>query len=758
MVRIVPRPLIGLGRLLFSGSRPVVLLTVLLLISLYLLSSATHQSARFGDYYLVLLVVNVLAMLILVGLIVKHMAQLLRQHRANAPGSRLTLRLVMLLGVLSVTPVLVVYLFSLDFIQRGIDSWFDVRVEDALDDALELSRASLGVRMRDLQRETRHMALALAESPPDLAALTLNELRENSNATELTLYSSHGRILASSALDPNQLVPLWLDDATHLRLDLGANEVGLVSVHDKGLFIRTAVTVPALLPGQENRILRALYPVTAYMNELADSVQAAFARYQELAYLRKPLKYSFVLTLSLVLLLSILTAVLAALSSSRRLMQPISDLAEGTRAVAGGDYAKRLPLPSRKDELGFLVRSFNDMTRRISQAQREAQTSQRAAEVQRAYLEGVLANLSSGVITLDTDLCIRTGNNVASQMLNVPLEEYRGKRLIDIVDDHTHLQFLVDIITPHLGQNDAQWSEEVVQFGPGGRRIFIWRGTSLSGSGDTPGGHVIVFDDITALMQAQRDAAWGEVARRLAHEIKNPLTPIQLSAERLRHKYLASMDPADADVLDRATRTIVQQVGTLKEMVKAFSDYARMPTIHLEPIDLNQLIREVADLYDEGDEHSWFELDLDDALPPIDADDGRLRQLLHNLYKNALEAVDFQPTQPVCVSTRCMQEANCHFIELRVQDAGPGIPEDIMAQLFEPYVTTKPKGSGLGLAIVKKIVEEHGGMVWAENRTGRGGACLVIRLPVSRQENASHDDELERTMEDSERNDSHAAA
>ncbi len=758
MVRAVSQSLTRVLRFLFSGSRPVVLLTVLLLISLYLLSSATHQSARFGDYYLVLLVVNVLAMLILVGLIVKHVARLLQQYRSNAPGSRLTLRLVLLLGVLSVTPVSMVYLFSLDFIQRGIDSWFDVRVEEALDDALELSRASLGVRMRDLLREAQHMALVLAESPPELAALTLNELRENSHATELTLYSTRGRILASSTLDPNQLVPLWLDDTTHLRLDLGANEVGLVSVHEKGLFIRAAVTVPALMPGQDNRILRALFPVTAYMNELADSVQAAFARYQELAYLRKPLTYSFVLTLSLVLLLSVLTAVLAALSSARRLMQPISDLAEGTRAVAAGDYAKRLPLPSRRDELGFLVRSFNDMTRRISEAQREVQASQRAAEEQRAWLEGVLANLSSGVITLDTELRIRTGNNVASQMLDVPLGDYQGRPLIEVVDDHTQLQFVVDAITPHLEHNDAQWSEEVVLFGPGGRRVFIWRGTTLSDRDGKPGGHVIVFDDITALVQAQRDAAWGEVARRLAHEIKNPLTPIQLSAERLRHKYLARMAPEDADVLDRSTRTIVQQVETLKEMVKAFSDYARMPTIHLEPLDLNQLVREVADLYDEGEETPWFALDLDPALPPIDADDGRLRQLLHNLFKNALEAVDFRPSQPVRVSTRCMQEANCHFIEMRVEDAGPGIPEDIMAQLFEPYVTTKPRGSGLGLAIVKKIVEEHGGMVWAENRGAKGGACLIIRLPVSREENPPRDGESGGTMTDRESDDSHAAA
>ncbi|HKJ77087.1 MAG TPA: ATP-binding protein, partial [Gammaproteobacteria bacterium] len=269
---------------------------------------------------------------------------------------------------------------------------------------------------------------------------------------------------------------------------------------------------------------------------------------------------------------------------------------------------------------------------------------------------------------------------------------------------------------------------EVVLFGAGGRQVLMCRGSALGEHGQPQGGHVVVFDDITALIQAQRDAAWGEVARRLAHEIKNPLTPIQLSAERLRHKYLRQMGPEDAEVLERATHTIIQQVETMQEMVKAFSDYARTPELERRPIDLNALVREVLDLYG-GDGQAEIETALDPELPRVEADAGRLRQLLHNLVKNALESGGREGPVRLEVSTRCAREDTCRHVELRVRDNGPGFPEQVRSQLFEPYVTTKRKGTGLGLAIVKKIVEEHGGMLGADNRA-EGGAEVTIRLPI----------------------------
>jgi nitrogen fixation/metabolism regulation signal transduction histidine kinase len=326
----------------------------------------------------------------------------------------------------------------------------------------------------------------------------------------------------------------------------------------------------------------------------------------------------------------------------------------------------------------------------------------------------------------------------ASNILNIDLSQYQGHSLDKLVEVHQPLHSFVDALYPYLEGSTNSWQEEITLFGPGGRQVLMCRGTQLPDTAEIQGGSIIVFDDITELMQAQRNAAWGEVARRLAHEIKNPLTPIQLSAERLRHKYLDKMALEDADVLDRSTHTIVQQVETLKEMVKAFSDYARMPVMQLQPVDLNDLITEIIELYISSD--LKIELKLDDNAPQIEADVGRLRQLLHNLIKNAIEAMESSEKRQLSISTRCAEEHACRFVEMRVEDTGPGIPEDMLGHLFDPYITTKPKGSGLGLAIVKKIIEEHGGMIWAEN-VQKAGACIIMRLPVM---NASSEQDNQR--------------
>ncbi len=734
-------------RRLFTGSAPIVALFVLLLVSLYLMSDATHNSAVFGQLYTLLLGVNLLAIVLFVVLIGRSVWSLFRQYRQQVAGSRLTVRLVVMFVILSVTPVSAVYFFSLDFIKRGIDSWFDVRVENALNDALELSQASLGVRMNELLRDTRTMAQSLRDVNGEMVALILNDLRSQSEAYELTLFSLKGDILAASSGEAERLLPMRLDNVSQLLVRQGKTDVELVPVHGTGLFIRVAVPVPAGVPDNSPRILQALFPVPERISQLAASVQSAFGRYREVAYLRVPLKYSFILTLSLVLLLSILMAIWAAFFAARRLVAPISALVEGTRAVAAGDYEKRLPLPGR-DELGFLVRSFNEMTHRIAMARNEARASQQRAEAQHAYLETVLANLSSGVITLDASHRLRTANRAAGHILNLDLDRHAGEPLAALAENHGRLQPLIESLGEALQEPFGDWQEEITLFGAGGRQVLMCRITALPDEA----GHVVVFDDITALIQAQRDAAWGEVARRLAHEIKNPLTPIQLSAERLRHKYLHTMAPADAGVLDRATHTIVQQVETLKGMVKAFSDYARMPALELEEVDLNALIREVRELYRGGDMRTRIRLELGDAVPPVKADVGRLRQLLTNLLKNALEAMDYGEGE-IRIATRCAEEHACRYLELRVEDTGPGIPEEMLTQLFEPYVTSKPRGSGLGLAIVKKIVEEHGGMLLARNRP-EGGACILIRLPVPGAAALSADEPTNAEKSD----DDHAAA
>ena len=723
----------------FSGNTPIVLLVVLLLTSLYLMSIATHNSLLFGQLYSLLLSINLIATILLVGLIAKSVWQLIQQYREGKTGSRLTVRLVVMFVILSVTPVSVVYYFSLDFIQRGIDSWFDVRVENALNDALELSKTSLGVRTRELLRQTQQMSPRLNAISNELATLTLNELRAESGANELTLFTNDGRIIASSISETTRLLPQHLEDNTLQRLRQGQDDFGLVPFPEIGLHIRIAINMENPDPVLDGRILQLLYPITPRINQLAENVQEAFSTVRSLTILRLPLKYSFILTLSLVLLLSILTSIWAAFFAARRMVAPISDLVEGTRAVAAGNYEKRLPLPG-KDELGFLVRSFNEMTQKISLAQENARVSQQQAEAQHSYLETVLGNLSSGVITLNARNILQTANHAADQILSTSLTPFVGHSLDNAIEENQHLQHFIDAIYPHIDAKEGKWQEEITLFIGGGRKILICRGTllPLSATNEDPAeGNIIVFDDVTALVKAQRNAAWGEVARRLAHEIKNPLTPIQLSAERIRHKYLDKMDPKEADILDRSTHTIVQQVETLKEMVKAFSDYARMPSLNLDTIDLNKIITEVLDLYISPNNDTIFSVTLDPGNPTIEADIGRLRQLLHNLIKNALEANQENHTESqrqkrdekIYISTRCAEEQACRYVEVKITDTGPGIADEMFDQLFEPYITSKPKGSGLGLAIVKKIVEEHGGMIFAENAKN-GGASIIITFPV----------------------------
>lgn len=721
-------------RRLTSGLLPPVVLFMLLLLSLYLLSYATEQSsdraAQLDDLYGWMLLVNVVGLVGLVILVGINLMRLVRQYRDAEPGSRLTVRMVLLFVLLSVLPLGVVFYFSMQFLLSGIDSWFNVEVEKALQDALALSQTSLDLRKRELLKRTIDLSNELRGASEDSLALNLSDLRSTHDAVELALIGQNSRILAFSSADPTQIVPNRPSDDVMMQLRQGNTYVELEPIRDSGIHVRVAIPVPREGGEGEARYMQALYPIHTRLNPLADSVQSSYAQYKKIAVQREPLKKSFSLTLSMVVLLSMLFAVWAAFFFSRRLVAPITDLVEGTRAVAEGNYDKRLPVTTR-DELGFLVRSFNDMTRRISRASAEAMHSQRQVEEQHAYLEAVLAHLSSGVITLDRELVLQTVNAAASHILDADLQQYVGTPMADIVKAHTHLQRFVEVLMPHFDVENQGWQEEIVLLGPAGRQVLICRGTTLMTDQVGRGDYVIVFDDVTALIQAQRNAAWGEVARRLAHEIKNPLTPIQLSAERLRHKYLRSMSMEEGELLDRSTNTIVQQVESMKEMVNAFAEYARAPRMEFSTVDLNQLIRDVVELYTGTNSGVDIRLQLDDNGPLIEADSGGLRQLLHNLIKNAQESTA-QAVARIDISTHCMNEAGCRYAELRVRDYGEGFADEQQGDYFEPYVTTKPKGTGLGLAIVKKIVEEHGGVIRAENigADQAGGAQVIVWLPV----------------------------
>lgn len=723
-------------RSLRFGVLPVALMVVLVVGALLLLSDSIANAEQFNHLYSTLFVVNLVILVALVTLIGVNVQRVWRQYRRGVTGSRLTVRLVALFVLLSIVPASVVYFVSYRFINRGVDSWFDVRVEEALNSSLELSRNALEVRVRELTRQTESFAQVLAETPQASIALRMSDLRAQSGAAEMSMFTGAGRVIASASTDTGKLLPDHPDDAVLMQARSGHFYAALDLIKNAGLHVRVVVQLPPAGNLREPRLLQVLFPVSERMSALTDSVQTAYARYQELSYLRGPLKFSFTVTLSLVLLLSILAAVWAAFVSAQRLVEPIRVLTIGTRAVAEGNYDKRLT-SARHDELGVLVESFNEMTQKIAQARDEARSSQAEAEGERAYLKAVLGGLSSGVLTFDGQHQVRTANAAAADILAVELSDLVAATLKAIATHAPHLEPFANALQARLSGERDEWREEVTIFGPAGRRVLLCRGRFLPrAEQESLSGYMVVFDDVTALIQAERDAAWREVARRIAHEIKNPLTPIQLSAERLRHKFLAVLDPASAEVLDRSTHTIIQQVEVLKQMVKAFSEYARMPRMEPAPLDLNALVNEVIDLYRVGDNETRFIVELDARLPKIEADAMRLRQVLNNLLKNAVETTRNLPQALIIVSTQLNEDGPNPTVDLRVEDTGPGIPQELMGNLFEPYVTTKPRGTGLGLAIVKKIVDEHAGVVWVANRN-EGGAGVYIRLPVTLEQKLS---------------------
>ncbi len=708
-----------------QGLAPALLLLGLLLIILVLMGGATTDPAHFGQMYSWLLLISAIGLGALVILILYNLIGLISSYRRRVPGTRLTLRLAGIFAVLAITPVALVYGFSLHFLQRGIDSWFNIQVDRGLEDALELSRTALDLRMREVLKQTLRIANSVAETDGELAGRRLDELLDISESAELTLFGQGGRIIATATTDPALILPDPPPDTVLLQVRQGRDYVGLEPIRDAGFHIRAVVRVATL--ANEERLLQALFPVTDRLSLLADAVQAAFDSYKELIFLRAPLKASFTLTLSLALLLAVLAAFWAAFYTARRLVRPLRELADGTQAVAAGQFNQQLTRTG-SDELGFLVESFNQMTRNLAQARDTAQRSQELVESQRAYLETVLARLSSGVLTIDQAGRLQTCNAAASQILGVDLLEFVGADSQWIAAAQPVLQELLEVIGPHLTQT-GDWRQEINWFSGAGRRVLMCRGSSLPDAVGLRGGHVIVFDDITHLVRAEREAAWAEVARRLAHEIKNPLTPIQLAAERIRHKYLKQFDEEQGKVLERGTHTIIQQVQAMKEMVDAFNEYARPPRLQLTPLELNEFVIEVLYLY--RDYPAGVEIKLEPAQEPlrISGDKGRLRQLLHNLVKNAIEAIRDGHGSTLWVGTRRDRVAGADCAELSVRDDGPGFPENILTNAFEPYVTTKPKGTGLGLAIVKKIVEEHGGWIQLET-PAEGGARVVIRLPL----------------------------
>lgn len=697
-----------------------VMVVVLLLVLMYLISESLQRADQPEHLYLTLLGLSAFGILFLAIVVLAHMVRLFSHYRRGTPGARLTARLVLTFVGLTSIPVLIVFYFSVSFIQRGIDSWFDVQVEQAMNDALSLSQMAFDGQMRTAMNETLRAAQQLKGISGDLIALDLNSVRRTTGAHEMTIFGQRNLIVASASDDLQEIVPARPDETALSHARAGKDFIGLDPGGGDTMRIRVVVPLTAGLTGDgSNQVLQALYSISPRANQLSSSVQAAFNEYRSLIFLHKSLKKTFTFALTLALLLSLLTAVWLAFIAARKLLAPIRELAAGTKAVAEGDYSLRLPV-DRRDDLGQLVQSFNTMTARVRRAHQVMQQLQEMADQERDYLETVIQHLSSGVLTLSPDGRITRSNSIVTQLLSITSQSIDGCSLAEICQTYPHLEPICEafgqLLDPGQLPAGATVEAQVRIMGDAGRKILLSRVAALPAD-DVTGGFVMVFEDVTTLLQAQRDAAWSEVARRLAHEIKNPLTPIQLSAERLRRRLLGTLEEESGQILDRSTRTIINQVEAMKLMVNEFAEYARSPQMKLTALNLDDLVGEVIDLYKGGEIpvlHQAFREPL-----WVRADVGRIRQVLHNLIRNAQQALTehgCQSGEPrVTVTTSLHQEGGLALVELNVIDNGAGFPETMIDRLFEPYATTRPKGSGLGLAIVKKIIEEHGGVVTATN-------------------------------------------
>ena len=717
------------GRLALSSAivRYLLILCVgLVAVALYLVATSSANPASFAERYPLLLALNGAVALMLTALVIYQLVTLRRKLKAGVFGSRLTLRLVLLFALMAVLPGALIYGMSVQFLSRSIESWFAVRLDKALDSGLNLGRGMLDGALNELTGKANAMALALSQSPPAEQVAALSVLREQAGVQEVTLFSERGKVVGYSGPGRSGLLPELPSGAARKQLYSG-NGYGVVeAIPERGLYLRTLVPVRA--PGDELHVLQLVSPVPKQLGQDAEAVQSGYREYQELTLSRRGLKRLYGVTLTLTLLLALLSAAALAFVLSDRLSAPIGALVEGTRAVASGDFSQRAAVVSR-DEIGTLTQSFNRMTLQLAEAHAQAERHQAALTQAKAYLESLLANLSAGVLAFDEELNLRAANRSADALLGIDFVPLVGMPPRDWPAAAPAIGDLArEIEAAFARAGNAEWEQQVERSLHSRTQLLLLRGTRLPAGSE--GGCVVVFDDITHLAEAQRAAAWAEVARRLAHEIRNPLTPIQLSAERLQSKLEGKLAQGDAEVLVRSTQTIVNQVAALKNMVDAFSQYARTPEPSVREIDLNALTREVLTLY-ESSLGRVVQLDLAAGLPPVMGDAAQLRQVIHNLLQNSQDALADTTAPRVTVAT----SLGGGMVRLTVTDNGCGVPENLIRRAFEPYVTTKPKGTGLGLAIVKKIVEEHGGTAAIANVAPRG-ACVTIQLPAAAQDTA----------------------
>lgn len=686
-----------------------------------LLSLSADNSGFLAENFSLLLGLAVLAALALAALIAYQAYILWRRVRAGVFGARLAGRMFWIFGVMALLPGLVVYAVSVQFLVKSIESWFNVRMEQALESGLSLGQSMLGQLESDLVKKAENMALLLAEQPVALQRARLNEFRESAGLMEAALFDENGRLISFAAADKAALAPRQPERAAIWQARIQRPWSRTEQDADShALVVRAVVPVNVVSLTENMRLLAVTQPTSAKLSQDALSVERAHRDYQELSISRVGLKRLYGVSLTLALALSLFSALALAFILSERLAAPLRVLARGTRAVARGDFSQVHSVDSQ-DELGLLTQSFNRMTHQLSEARRAAQENQDKLSEAKAYLESVLSSVNTAVITLDKDLRVRLVNPAASAILGMERENLTDRALDDWGEPGSSLNDFAIAMSEHFQEAGQQpWREQVEFVSARGSRILLARGTPLT-AGEAAD-FALVFDDVTQLVQAQRDAAWGEVARRLAHEIKNPLTPIQLSAERLQLKLTDALDAPHRAILGRATDTIVGQVAAMKSLVDAFAQYARMPAPRPRAVDVNALLAEVLALYEH---HLPITTDLAADLPAVAADPALIRQVMVNLIKNAEESLAEIDRPSILLRTHLAASG----VAVCVEDNGPGFPDTLMSRLFEPYATTKTKGTGLGLAIVKKIVEEHHGSIEVRNLTPCG-ASVCITLPI----------------------------
>jgi nitrogen fixation/metabolism regulation signal transduction histidine kinase len=723
---------------------------------LFLLASATANSALFERHYNLLLGLNVVSALTLLGLVAVLATRLVGRLRAGKFGARLMARQALAFALIGVIPGAVIYVISVQFLSRSIESWFNVRVDTALDAGLNLGRAALDSQRAELEAKARNMAMQLVDASEGTLPTVLSRLRDQAGAQEAVVFTANGRVLAYAGNQYATLVPDLPPPPLMRQIRVARTYGGVESDSADGksdLKVRAVVTLPssplsASVLSAEPRYLQLLQPVPAALAGKANAVQSGYRDYQELSLSRTGLRKIYGVTLTLALLLTVFAAIAAAFFLSSRLAAPLLALAQGTKAVAEGDFRPLKEVRS-DDELALLTRSFNTMTRQLDEARQAVEKNRRALETANASLQSVLSNMSAGVLAFDAHFQLETHNEAADRILKCDLSAARGEPLPTIaalapLAEPLKLAF-AEFVPP---EPTAHWQRqiEIQRAGEEDPLTLLARGSRMPvGKGI---GYLVVFDDITEVISAQRALAWGEVARRLAHEIKNPLTPIQLSAERLQHKLAERLTPADAEVLKKSTTMIVNQVTSMKHMVDDFREYARTPPAVLGSLDLNALIAEVIALYgwEGGQLSQMVDVRLEPGLPSIAGDATQLRQLIHNLLQNAQDALESRDIAlleeghtlsdaqvgRIGVATVLVpsgQPGRGPAVKLTITDNGPGFPAKILKRAFEPYVTTKSRGTGLGLAIVKKIVDEHGGRIELANREHDGmvlGASISI--------------------------------